>query len=366
MRGYDPAARFESVALRTGGRVRSLSASEVAPFLRDHRAGTAFHRPDWLATMAAAYDRPLVSVGLYDGDVLLAVLSSLVVCRRPLRIAPLEVSVLRPLPFPYYGLVVRDGLAVNDCLPLLDGSLRSAQVALAYHGFRPDTHIDPDALRQHGDTVTRAITYVLPLARRSPEDVLAHASKNVAGTLEKARRCGVTTAASTREEVWQTFPLIMDEVFPGWVWQYPRNAMGLVWDRHHADPSFRMRTAHYNGEAIGMSVAVGDGRRAYLWMHGTLDAHKRVAPSTLLYWDVITWAIEQGYEAFDMVGRVNEGIGAFKRRFGAEERVVYRLRRATWWLPHSVVSVGDELRAVKRLAFRKIGGPGSARGSGAR
>jgi lipid II:glycine glycyltransferase (peptidoglycan interpeptide bridge formation enzyme) len=100
-------------------------------------------------------------------------------------------------------------------------------------------------------------------------------------------------------------------------------------------------TAKYQGEVIGGILFVKDDRE----MYGMLGASKRLQvekestaliarANRRLWWEAVNWGVAQGLEVMNMgnlpakgTDAEREGVGEFKRRFGAEAVTCYGYRK---------------------------------------
>lgn len=87
---------------------------------------------------------------------------------------------------------------------------------------------------------------------------------------------------------------------------------------HNADRA-RVAVCYLSGRPVGAGIVVGWRDILEIPWASTLREHNRLAPNMLLYWTVLSYAIEHGYRRFDF-GRstVGEGTYKFKLQWGAE------------------------------------------------
>ena len=85
----------------------------------------------------------------------------------------------------------------------------------------------------------------------------------------------------------------------------------------------RCFNAIYEGKLVGTIWLLFYGDRAYNWYLGSLSEHLDKCPNDLLVWYSIKYAINNGFEIFDMggAGKPDEiyGVRDFKKKFGGTE-----------------------------------------------
>jgi FemAB-related protein (PEP-CTERM system-associated) len=102
---------------------------------------------------------------------------------------------------------------------------------------------------------------------------------------------------------------------------YDKSLFATILD---AVPESRIAVVDYQGMAVAAGFLIGHRGRLEIPWASTIRDFNRLAPNMLLYWKVLEWACQNGYQEFDF-GRSTEGAGTyrFKRQWGAEPRPFY-------------------------------------------
>ncbi len=308
----------------TGLMVRPVPGYAAWESCRAVQAGaTAFHRWEWLGTMAQALGKHFLPLGFYQSGRLIGLAPLLVRGYGPYRNASWA-------PLPYLGPLV-PGHLLSDALRALDCYGRRNGISLFRLGFAPDAAPDPVILEAAGYTLASDTTMELPLAGREEEELWAAMKYQRRQNIRKAQRAGVAVGSATREDMAVHLPAIMEGVFAprDQAPPYPAAAPTLVWERYHNDPSVHMAAARYEDATAAVLVTLIDGVHAYMWMGGGQSCYRHVNPNALLYWDAICWARARGCRAIDMVATPDDGIARFKSGFGCTERPYVLAMRET-------------------------------------
>ncbi len=78
----------------------------------------------------------------------------------------------------------------------------------------------------------------------------------------------------------------------------------------------RLMLAFRGGTPVAGGIFLCFGETVTYWDGASDDAFRRYQPSSLVQWEVMRWAAEQGYRWYDMGGAGIESIARFKRRWG--------------------------------------------------
>lgn len=95
-------------------------------------------------------------------------------------------------------------------------------------------------------------------------------------------------------------------------------------------PESRLICVHLDGKPVGCAFVLGYRETLEIPWASTLREHNALGINMLMYWRVLNWAIEQGYDYFDF-GRSSPDSGTyrFKKQWGAEP-LPHHWR---YWLP---------------------------------
>jgi hypothetical protein len=280
----------------------------------DTQAGaTAFHQWGWLRLMATALGSHFLPLGFYSGDALVG-------------LAPLLIKQLGPyknanwVPFPYLGLLAPRALQM-EVLQVLDQYQRRNGVGLVQIGFAPHADFNVPLLQAEGYDVRMDTTMVVPLTGHDEQALFARMDPKRRWQIRRAQRAGVMVRPATEQEICSDLNHMLREVFTrqNLPPPYPEGAAALVWEHYHSDHRAHLTTASYQGEPVAISITLADQKRAYSWQVSGYTRFRHLHAPALLYWDAIRWALERGYQAFDLVGNPHPGIADYKLQFGAHE-----------------------------------------------
>jgi hypothetical protein len=273
--------------------------------------GTAFHAWDWLQLAARQFGWRFDAL-VVEQD------------RRPVGVFPLFVEVgmpphsVRP-PFPYTGPLVQEEMLQETLRALRRWQLRHALPRVRFE-FPPSVQTQ-SALESANCSWQEDATFVIPVEGRSEAELMAGMSRRSQRAVKKAAAAGVEIRASLPGEVADLLPRLFEEAWGvrGLVSPYPSSIAVELDDRIGTDARFHATTAVLEGRPIGVQVALIHERRVYCWGGGALRANRDQQPFTALAFDLFVWALRNGYEAVDMVGKVDEGVATFKRSLGGVE-----------------------------------------------
>ncbi|MEO7000929.1 MAG: GNAT family N-acetyltransferase [Ktedonobacterales bacterium] len=153
--------------------------------------------------------------------------------------------------------------------------------------------------------------------------VWSQVRKPVQRQVRKARKSGVTVRfASSRDEmsIYHRLHVGTRSRKHGMPAQ-PLRFFQELWDRFGNDGKVQLLLAEYEGAPIAGMVLLAAGDTVRYAYGASDDRYLHLGPNNLLMWESITWAIGNGYHAFDMgrTARDNEGLMNFKRGWGAVE-----------------------------------------------
>jgi peptidoglycan pentaglycine glycine transferase (the first glycine) len=179
--------------------------------------------------------------------------------------------------------------------------------ALAGAGFRPSA-----------ENIQVTETYTIDL-RQGEEEILAGMRSKTRQYVRKAER-------EDTEIVRDTDGSLVDTCYAIYVETSKRAHFGLH-ERYYYDHLFRdypaeqqfLYVARREGVALSFLWMVCAGRQAVEFYGGVADAGQEWKSNYLLKWHAIRAMKAAGYEAYDLNGRVNEGIAQFKQGFGPAE-----------------------------------------------
>lgn len=277
---------------------------------------TAFHDYDFLHAIAPELSCRFVPF--------------LVILRgQPVGVAPLLVKQVGPfttinwVPFPYLGPLVPEPLipATLSALREEAGLRRALNHQQSFCGLIA-------GCRAGGFAAAADRTLVLPLAGRSDAELLAGMHEGHRWQIRRAQRSPFEVCPARAGD----FPLLdawLDDMYAsrGQRNSYPPGAVQRIFEALGDKPGTLFQSARLNGQTVAVQVTLTQSQRVFGWQIAVDPAHRAARPQILLIWRAFQWARDSGASEFDMVGAPNDGIAAFKRRFGARERRYTVLQR---------------------------------------
>jgi Acetyltransferase (GNAT) domain len=300
----------ESVSLMAARSEREWDA------LAARNGGTFFHRHLFLSTMAEGLGLVLdLRVAQVDGV--------------PVGAVPLLYKRLGPvctanwLPFPYIGPLVPAGL-LAPTLDALVGQERRVRCVRAQHVL---LSVRDEPFAGYESSPDR--TFVIPVADRCDDDLLAAMNRQRRALVRRAQNDGVRVRAATEQEVCTVLPALFARPFEqqGLPCPYPADSFAVVWRRLGGHPDVLFQTAECDGEVIAVQIALAGGPRALGWVMGRTDGQRGSDAFASMIWRTAAWARDRGCRDFDLVGAPTEGIARYKQGFGAQEHRYTVLRR---------------------------------------
>jgi len=291
------------------------SPAEWDGLVADH-GGVFFHRHAFLSTLAAglglALDLRAVEIrGERVGAV--PIVSK--------RLGPLRT--VNWLPFPYIGPLVAPGALPATLAALVRCEarmrcLRSQHVLLARH---PGPH--------PGYVASEDRTFVVPVAGRTDDELLQAMNSARRSSIRRAGRQGLRLRAATETEVTRLLPELLAPTFEqqGLPSPYPSSVMRTVWDRLGGHPDVLMQAAELDGATVAVQISLAGGATSLGWVVGRVPGNEGSDAFATMILHTLGWVRDRGSTGYDLVGAPTEGIAAYKRSLGAEERHYTVLRR---------------------------------------
>ena len=280
-------------------------ASGWNSFVDGHPDATAYHRWAWRDVFSNAFKhRSIYLVAQQDGTRIVGVLP-LVEFRSHL-FGTFAVS----LPFVNYGGVVANG-------ELAAGALHARAVSLARE--RRWRHVElRHTRRQFAEWPVKQhkVGMWLPLTD-DPDALWSSLDRKVRNQVRKAEKSGCTTEDGGAELLGDFYKVFAHNMRDLGTPVYAPRFFDEVLRAFPADT--RVFVVRIKGEPVAASITVGWRARVEVPWASSLRAHAAKSPNTLLYWTMLRWAVQRGYQMFDF-GRStrDEGTYHFKKQWGAQ------------------------------------------------
>jgi len=308
-------ANVSSPSATVDARELNVSDARWHDFVTRHPDALAFHRPEWVETIAACYGHRTLLLGAVNarGDV-------------DAGVPVIEVRSLRrrrrwvALPF------------TDSCPLLLGPSASSDAFAAALRTARTDAGIESFELRTqlalapgvHHDS--DAVIHTTRLTG-SPENLFARFHKSqVQRNVRRAERDGKLTirrGVQPRDLTESYYRLHVQTRRRLGMPVQPRRFFESLWSHMLAPGHGQLLLAEADGGRPVAGAVLLAGTRTLTYKYGASDdAFWRLRPNNLLFWHALRTACEEGYDRFDW-GRTDlgdHGLRAFKSGWAADEQ----------------------------------------------
>jgi serine/alanine adding enzyme len=269
-----------------------------------HPDATAYHRWAWRDVFSTAFGHASLYLVAQDGARIVGALP-LVEFRSHL-FGTFAVS----LPFVNYGGVVADDAQAAE-------ALNARAVSLARE--RRWRHVELRHIRRRFTECPvkrHKVGMWLPLSG-SAEALWSSLDRKVRNQVRKAEKSGCKAEDGGAELLGDFYRVFAHNMRDLGTPVYGRRFFDEVLHTFPADT--RVFVVRVAGEPVAASVTVGWRDRLEVPWASSLRAHATSSPNTLLYWTMLQWAVQHGYETFDF-GRStpDEGAFHFKKQWGAQ------------------------------------------------
>ncbi len=280
----------------------------VDAYIAAHPLATPYHLTAWLSAVEAAYGLAGETFfSLQDGEIA-GVVSRVLMPRL------LGGKSYCALPYCDVGGVLADNAELGDQIWT---ALHSLDNSDAVHARRETASLplDVDALKVQEETKQGVkARLVLPLLANS-DDMLASFKSKLRSQIRKSDKNGVQCEVSTDVEGF--FGVMQKNMHRLGSPCHSRAWFEQILESY-ADNA-RLFIATFEGQIVGGSITLRCGSKVAVPWASTLSEYNRLSPNMLMYWTMLSTAINDGAECFDF-GRstIGEGTYRFKRQWGAE------------------------------------------------
>jgi FemAB-related protein (PEP-CTERM system-associated) len=223
--------------------------------------------------------------------------------------SPLFGRALSSLPYVNYGGVLASDAEASTAL-LNHAADIARQRSLAYVLLRHRTRQCPDLPAR-----THKVTMLLPL-EKTAESMWSGLDRKVRNQVRKAEKSGVTVESGGHELLNEFYAIFARNMRDLGTPVYGRTLFDAILTEFPHDA--RLHVARLNGMAIAGALSYAYGDWIEVPSASSLREHRSLCPNHVLYWSIMTKAIEEGRRTFDF-GRStpNDGTYNFKEQWGA-------------------------------------------------
>ena len=279
-------------------------AEACIAYVAGHPRGTGYHLPAWLSVIRAAFGHKTTYLAARRDEAVVGVLPLVFFSSRVFGRAAVS------MPFLNYGGVLADDSRVERAL--LTRAIEITTAAGAAHlELRHTRQLFPDLpAKRH------KVAMLLPLAP-SPEAQWERLDRKVRNQVRKAEKSGLSVEIGGIELLARFYtvfarnmrdlgtPVYGVEFFEQVLRTFPHSA--------------RVCVVATKGQPVAASIVYWHGRTIEVPWASALREFNPLCPNILLYWQMLRFAVEQGFATYDF-GRSTPGEGTFqfKRQWGAE------------------------------------------------
>jgi hypothetical protein len=300
-----------------------LTDPRWAALVERHPDRLVFHHPAWLRTLQAEYPRPMIGLGCQDTAGRLR--------------GVLALSPTRGLPLG--GAIAGRRLSSLPRTPIagplaLDDEASSALIRAAVERTRAakDTQLQlkqmtplPDAADDGLQEVAWRTTYVLDLQDRPAGD--GRGRRRNQWAVNKARKAGVRVrAAETEAELRAWHRLYLGTMRGLAVPARSYRFFEAAWRHLQQAGMMRLLIAEQDGRMLAGSLFLMLGSTVFYAFTGWQRADHSLRANDLLHWQAIDQFQQAGYRYYDFgeVAGGQQSLAAFKSKWGAQPRQLYR------------------------------------------
>lgn len=236
---------------------------------------------------------------------------------------------LTSLPFFNYGGICADSQLAN--MLLLNEAIKIAQIERAQHIELRHFMVNGFSL----PTKKSKVSMVLEL-KSNPEELWKELKAKVRNQVRKAGKSNLTISLEDKEGLGNFYRIFAVNM---------RNLGTPVYSKHFFSniletfpDNTKIFSVYLGNKVIASSLTIGFKDALEVPWASSLRKYQKLCPNNLLYWKMIEYACQKGYEKFDF-GRSSwdSGTFKFKEHWGAKPRQLYW----QYWLKN-----GDELPEV--------------------
>ena len=287
----------------------AVTAADWDAFVATRPDATSYHRWVWRDVFTRAFGHRTDYLAAMRGDRIVGVLPLVQFTSR------LFGRFMVSLPFVNYGGVLAEDAAAAEALVARAGDL-ARQRRLAHVELRHCQRRFPLLpVKQH------KVTMILPLPRQW-QIAWEQLDRRVRNHIRKAEKSGLKVASGGTELLPDFYSVFAQNMRDLGTPVYGRRFFEQVVERLGADA--RVFVASLDGRPIAGAVTVGHRGTLEVPWASSLKEFRALNANTLLYWEMVKWAIERGYDTFDF-GRStpNDGPYQFKAQWRAQPHPLY-------------------------------------------
>ncbi len=162
--------------------------------------------------------------------------------------------------------------------------------------------------------------YILEISR-DIDDIWKKLNKKTRNAIRKAEKSGVRVEIGYIEDLPYYMPMIKDVIKRSPHTPIPYEMMRKAIERDIG----KLFIAYYKNKPVSGGIFLTFKDTVTYWSGASLSDFRRYQPSNLLHWEVIKWAVDEGYKYYDLGGAEIPSIAKFKKGWGGREVYYYRV-----------------------------------------
>lgn len=292
-------------------------------FVESHPNGTLFHTSRWLETIEKTQGVRKLQYGIYHHNELVGVF--------PLFIKKYWLLKVAASPFlledtPYMGPVI-DPLYFDEAMQVFDMTVRKLKIhytRMMLRNFYPC-----DDLNRLGYEVICKHTHILALSL-SVDELWKGMEGRCRTAIRKAKKSGIKIKHAEKRSWIEQYYSMYEKLYKRQNKNLPntKEFFYLLWDSFFPN-NLTILIAEYEGQSIAGAIIVKHKDTAYYLDGVSIKDFNRLAPNSLLQWEAIKHAKNEGYKAYDFVGSDLPWLAKFKKSFGGTLVTYLCLERAS-------------------------------------
>lgn len=289
--------------------IEEQERKEWEKIVRESPHGTIFHTLDWMDILEKTYKVKKLPIGIYENDDLIGIFPAFLQKKVFLK---LMLSPLKLAGTAYGGPVVS-----KDSTPIIE------DVVSRFEDLKDGSYIDitcsPNLKLANldGYDFEKKYTFILDLDRGINE-IWNNFESRCRRAIKKGEKKEIEIIRSRKKEDMDIFfGLFMDTYKrqkrrPPISKDLAFNVLDML-----PDGQTEIHLMKYENRYIAGIVPLFFEDTLYYWLGGSLTEYRKI-PTNILHWELIKWAVENGYKKYDMIGANIPGIIKFKKSFNPE------------------------------------------------
>ncbi len=309
-------------------------------YVLEHPGGGTYLTLAWKEAVEKSYGHRTYYLTAFDGQIMRGALPLVLIK------APLTRGRLVSLPFCDYGGCLAED--EDSARQLVDHSL--ALAAQLHTGLEIRSRI-PSSFLVGGDSRFQQITEKCRLVLELPASsamLWAGFKSKLRSQINRAKKDGMTCRlgqSALLADFYQVFARNMRDLGS------PVHARAWLLEVINAfDSRAVVGVVYKEGQPVAAGIVLAHGRSLTIPWASSLRAFSRMSPNMLLYWSMMEFAADNGFQVFDF-GRSTPGEGtyAFKQQWGAQPVPLF-------WYRHIPVgkAVGQQMSGARSGSLRPI------------